>query len=177
MLAFGSIGAGQVAHAGSLSGAKAMESDPVTGIAEQPEMLAAKQAITELVHRYGQLVRYDRPEDTAQLYLPGGVFEVRIGPPDGPHTAVQSRVEGREAIRAMLLPSKGKAHPVPLIHNLSIAVDGDSATGTCVMQSPTSADGKGFWGEYRDRFARIDGRWYFAERVFTIYDFSAWSKG
>jgi hypothetical protein len=143
----------------------------VSGIAEQPDDLAAKQAITELVHRYGQLVRYDRLDETAQLYLPGGVFEVRVGPPDRPHRLVQSRVEGREAIRAMLLPSKGKPHPVPLIHNLSIAVEGDSAQGTCVMQSPVSADGAGFWGEYRDRFARLEGRWYFAERVFTIYEF------
>ncbi|MBM3595352.1 MAG: nuclear transport factor 2 family protein [Alphaproteobacteria bacterium] len=154
-----------------------MDSDPVKGIAEQPEALAAKQAITELVYRYGQLVRHDRPEETAELYLPSGVFEVRVGPPDRPLTAVQSRVEGREAIRVMLLPSRGKPHPVPLIHNLSIAVEGDSATGTCVMQSPTSADGKGFWGEYRDRFARIEGRWYFAERVFTMYEFDAWSNG
>ena len=151
--------------------------DGMTGIAEQPEALAAKQAITELVYRYGQLVRYDRPEETAELYLPTGVFVVLRGPPDRPHTEVQSRVEGRQAIRDMLLPSKGKPHPVPLIHNLSIAVDGDSATGTCVMQSPTSADGKGFWGESRDRYARIDGRWYFAERVFTMYEFAAWSSG
>ena len=50
---------------------------------------------------------------------------------------------------------------------------GDSARGTCVMQTPTSADGKGFWGEYRDRYARLDGRWYFAERIFTMYEFAA----
>lgn len=147
-----------------------MESDPVTGIAEQPETLASKQAITELVYRYGQLVRYDRLDETAELYLPGGVFEVRRGPPDGPHNAVQSRVEGRQAIRDMLLPSKGKPHPVPLVHNLSIAVDGDSARGTCVMEGRSSIGDGGFWGEYRDRYARLDGRWYFAERVFTMYE-------
>ena len=143
--------------------------DTVTGIAEQPDDLAAKQAITELVHCYGQVVRRDCPELTAELYTPGGFFEVRQGGPEKLGETVQSRVEGRQAIRDMLLPSKGKPHPVPLIHNLTIAVDGDSATGTCVMQSPTSADGKGFWGEYRDRYAKVDGRWFFAERVFTMF--------
>jgi hypothetical protein len=146
------------------------QAERVSGIAEAPGDLAAKQAITELVSRYGQLVRYDRLDETAELYLPNGVFEVRLGPPDGPHNAVQSHAEGREAIRAMLLPSKGKRHPVPLIHNLMIEVDGDSARGTCVMQSPTSATGEPFWGEYRDRYARLDGRWYFAERVFTMFE-------
>ena len=170
---FGSLGALQIGIGEAWGTDMAEHSDPVTGIAEQPEALASKQAITELVYRYGQLVRYDRPEETAELYLPGGLFEVRRGPPDGPHTAVQNRLEGREAIRDMLLPSKGKPHPVPLIHNLSIAVEGDSARGTCVMQTPTSADGTGFWGEYRDRYARLDGRWYFAERIFTMYEFAA----
>ena len=147
-----------------------METDPVTGIAEQPEALASKQAITELVYRYAQLVRYDRLDETAQLYLPDGVFEVRLGPPDGPHTAVQSHVEGREAIRDMLLPSKGKPHPVPLIHNLMIEVEGAHATGSCVMEGRSSIGEGGFWGEYRDRYARAGGRWYFAERVFTMYE-------
>jgi len=147
------------------------ESDPATGIAEQPEALAAKQAITELVHRYGQVVRRDCPELTADLYTPDGVFEVRQGAPDRAEYTVQSRVEGRDAIRAMLLPSKGKPHPVPLIHNLMIEVDpgGATATGGCIMQSPVSASGQPFWGEYRDSFAKVDGRWYFTQRVFTMF--------
>jgi SnoaL-like domain len=141
----------------------------VAGVAEQPGDLAAKQAITELVHRYAQLVRYDSPELTADLYTPDGVFEVRNGAPDREEHTVQSRVEGREAIRAMLLPIKGGVHPVPLIHNLIIEVEGAAASATCVMEGRPSAGDGGFWGEYRDRLARIEGRWYFAERVFTMF--------
>ena len=142
----------------------------MTGIAEQPDALAAKQAISELVNRYAQLVRYGRLDETADLYTPGGVFEVRRGAPDRDEHSVDSREEGREAIRAMLAPSKGKPHPVPLIHNLLVELDGDTASGTCVMEGRMSVGEGGFWGEYRDRYAREDGRWYFAARVFTIFD-------
>jgi hypothetical protein len=146
--------------------------DGVTGVAEQPDALAAKQAITELVHLYGQVVRRDCPELTADLYTPDGVFEVRRGGPEKLGETLQSREVGRDAIRAMLLPSKGKPHPVPLIHNLTIEVDqgGETATATCVMQSPVSAAGEGFWGEYRDCFAKVDGRWFFSARVFTMFE-------
>lgn len=143
----------------------------MSGIAEQPGDLAAKQAIAELVHRYGQLVRRDCLELTADLYTPDGVFEVRQGAPDRDEYTVQSHEVGRDAIRAMLLPSKGKPHPVPLIHNLMIEVDpgGNTASGSCVMQSPVSGSGEPFWGEYRDSFAKVEGRWYFTQRVFTMF--------
>lgn len=146
--------------------------DGPAGIAEQPGTLAARQAITELVHRYAQVVRYDCPELTADLYTPDGLFEVRRGTPDRDEHTVQSREVGRDAIRAMLLPGKGKPHPVPLIHNLIIVVDpsGDSASGTCVMEARASTGEPSFWGEYRDSFARVDGRWYFSARVFTIFE-------
>lgn len=169
MLAFGSIGAGQVAFAATLSGATAMESDPVTGIAEQPEALAAKQAIAELLFRYCQVVRYDCPEEAASLYTDDGVFEVRRGSCDKAGHSVDTRLEGRENLRAYMRTLKGKPHPVPLIHNLMIEVDGDLAQGTCVMEARVSTGEAMFWGEYRDRYARLDGRWHFAERVFTIF--------
>lgn len=141
----------------------------MTGIAEQAGDLAARQAIADLVHRYGQVVRRDCPEQTADLYVENGVFEVRRGYPDKPDFTVQSRVEGREQIRAMLLATKGKPHPVPLIHNLMIEVDGDRASANCVMEGRGSVGQPGFWGEYRDECLRIDGRWHFVSRCYTMF--------
>ncbi|MCB2047558.1 MAG: nuclear transport factor 2 family protein [Novosphingobium sp.] len=145
--------------------------DGVTGIAGQPDALAAKQAITELVYRYAQVVRYDRLDETADLYVADGLFEVRRGACDRDEHVVQSREVGRDAIRAMLRQGgKGNPHPVPLIHNLLIEVDGDTASATCVMEGRMSSGEVGFWGEYRDSFARVDGRWFFSARVFTIFE-------
>lgn len=133
------------------------------------ERIEARSAVADLIHRYAQLVRYDRGEETADLYVIDGIFEVRRGSPDKPKFAVQSRIEGREAIRAFLLPGKGKPHPVPLVCNILVEVDGDTASATCVMQARMSEGEGGFWGEYHDTCARIDGRWYFTSRTYTIF--------
>jgi len=137
--------------------------------ADRLHVIEARNAVTDLIHRYAQLVRYDRGEETADLYVPDGAFEVRRGAPDKPDFTVQSRIEGREAIRAFLLPGKGKPHPVPLVCNILVDVDGDMASATCVMQARMSEGEGGFWGEYRDTCARVDGRWYFTSRTYTIF--------
>ena len=136
---------------------------------EQLERIEARNAIADLIHRYAQVVRYDSPEQTADLYIADGVFEVRQGYPDKPDFTLQSRVEGREAIRAFLLPGKGKPHPIPLIHNLLIEVDGNSAVSTCVMEARMSVGEGGFWGEYVDTCQRVDGRWLFTSRIYTMF--------
>lgn len=133
------------------------------------DRVEARNAVADLIHRYAQLVRYDRGDETADLYMSDGVFEVRRGSPDKPAYTVQSRVDGREAIRAYLLPLKGKPHPVPLVCNILVEVDGDIASSTCVMQARMSEGEGGFWGEYRDTCARVDGRWYFTSRTYTIF--------
>ena len=133
------------------------------------DRIEARLAVADLIHRYAQVVRYDCPEQTADLYTRDGAFEVRRGAPDKPEFTVQSRVEGREAIRAFLLPGKGKPHPVPLVSNLLVEVDGDTASANCVMEARMSQGEGGFWGEYHDTCARIDGRWYFTARTFTMF--------
>ena len=75
--------------------------------ADRLHVIEARNAVTDLIHRYAQLVRYDRGEETADLYVPDGAFEVRRGAPDKPDFTVQSRIEGREAIRALpFLPAR-----------------------------------------------------------------------
>jgi hypothetical protein len=58
---------------------------------------------------------------------------------------------------------------VPLIRNMIVDVDGDSASANCVMDARIYGTGHGITGEYHDTCRRVDGRWYFASRVFTIY--------
>jgi ketosteroid isomerase-like protein len=79
------------------------------------------------------------------------------------------RDEGRAAVNAHMMPMKGKAHPVPLIHNLSIMVDGDTAVGNCVMEAQIYGTATKVKGEYIDHFRRVDGKWLFASRVYTVF--------
>jgi hypothetical protein len=50
-----------------------------------------------------------------------------------------------------------------------VQVDGDTATSKCLMEARIFATGQKFMGEYHDTFERVDGRWMFASREFTMY--------
>ena len=56
----------------------------------------------------------------------------------------------------------------PLIHNLLIEVDGETARSSCVMTSRTWPSGYELIGEYRDTF-RYESGWLFQSRIFTIF--------
>jgi SnoaL-like domain len=133
------------------------------------EALEARQACTDLVHTYARLIRSDLPDEVADLFTPGGSFEVRNGHPDKPECTVMFRDEGREGIRAHILANKEKLHPVPLIHNLSITVDGEMASGNAVMEAHIYGSDAKVIGEYCDTFQRLDGKWHFAVRIYTVF--------
>lgn len=133
------------------------------------DRLEAHIAIADLVHEYARLVRRDRPEEVSALFAPGGTFEIRDGHPDRIDFTVRERLESPEALRDYLLPGKGKPHPVPMIRNLMIEVDGDTATANSMMDGPIFGTSYRVFGEYRDSFVRHEGRWLFAGRIFTIY--------
>lgn len=146
-----------------------MAEDNAASLAERLDRIESRQAIAELVHAYARHIRQDMPELVPPLFTADGVFEIRSGHPDKPEYTRRSRVEGREALAAYYAQVKGRAHPVPLVHNLSITVDGDTATGDCVMEGQTYGAGGKVIGDYRDSFHRVDGRWLFAERIYTIF--------
>ena len=91
------------------------------------------------------------------------------GHPDKAEFTVKYRLEGRESVHAQMAHNKGNAHPVPLIHNLIVEVDGDNAAATCVMEGKVYGTSHGVIGEYCDSFRRVDGNWLFAARIFTMF--------
>ncbi len=133
------------------------------------DAMESRNACTDLVHAYARFIRSDQPEMAASLFVPEGTFEVRDGHPDRPEFAVRSHNASREEVNAHLASNKGKPHPVPLIHNLSIIVDGDTATGNCVMEAQIYGAEIMVKGEYHDRFVRTGGKWHFASRIYTIF--------
>lgn len=129
----------------------------------------SRMAIAELIHSYARCIRYDRPDEVGALFTADGIFELREGHPDKPEFTVKYRLEGRESVHAQMAHNKGYAHPVPLIHNLIVEVDGDHATASCVMEGRIYGGGQGVTGEYHDTFRREGGKWLFAARIFTIF--------
>ncbi|MCJ2178280.1 nuclear transport factor 2 family protein [Novosphingobium album (ex Hu et al. 2023)] len=133
------------------------------------DRLEAQAAIADLVHEYARAVRRDEQEKVAALFVPGGTFEVRSGHPDKPEFTVRGRFESPQALVAFLLSQKGGPHPVPLIHNLMVEVEGERATANSMMAAPIYGTDKEVFGEYHDSFERREGTWLFSARVYTLF--------
>lgn len=138
-------------------------------LAARLDLAEARNAIADLIHEYARCVRRDRPEDVGRLFAPDGSFEIRDGLPDSDGYTVRARFESPDALVAYLLPGKGKPHPIPLIHNLIVEVDGNVAEANCVMEAQVWGAPHKVFGEYRDTFRKVEGRWLFASRSYTIW--------
>jgi len=138
--------------------------------AERFDRLESRAAIAELVHAYARAVRHGDIAAAADLFTADGYFETRQGPAGG-ETVLRARVEGREQFRAFLAATMPDGRPTvsPLIHNLIVEFDGpDAARGNAMLETISVANGQRTIGEYHDRFLRVEGRWLFAGRTFTI---------
>ena len=145
-----------------------MENGAAT-LEQRIDAIESRNACIDLVHSYARLIRSDQPDLAATLFAPEGTFELRDGHPDKPEFTVRNYSANREEVNARFSANKGKPHPVPLVFNLSIEVEGDTATGNAVMNGRVYGADAEMTGEYHDRFVRIDGQWYFASRVYTIF--------
>lgn len=136
---------------------------------ERLDRVEAQLAIADLLHEYARLIRRDQPEEVSALFVPGATFEIRDGHPDSDEFTVRTMLESTEAIHAYMEQGKGKPHPVPIIRNIMVEVDGDNATANALMEAQIYGTEHKISGEYRDTMRRVDGRWLFASRCFTMY--------
>lgn len=141
----------------------------MSDLAARIDRLESEAAIAGLVHAYARAVRREEVEQVAGLFIPTGTFEVRAGHPDRAEFTMRRRFETPDALVAFLLEGKGRPHPVPLIHNLMIEVEGDAATANSMMAAPIYGTDHEVFGEYRDSFVRVDGCWLFSARIYTVY--------
>lgn len=129
----------------------------------------ARIAIADLIHAYARFIRRDEPELVHTLFAEGGTFEVRDGHPDKADSVVRAHYASPAEFHAYMSTNKGKPHPIPLIHNLIVEVEGDAAQANCVMEAQIYGTSHKVIGEYHDSFRRVDGRWMFASRIYTIF--------
>lgn len=128
-------------------------------------------AITDLIHRYALHIRSGEPRKCPALFTEDGAFEVRdVDPFDPAGLKVRSRVTGREAIGGYVGASGGATlRMVPMIHNVLIELAGDTATASSLMVGRQWPSTRETLGEYADSFRRVEGVWYFSERIYTIW--------
>ena len=141
----------------------------VKSLEQRLDEAESRTAIAELIHAYARFIRRDQPDQVHTLFASGGTFEVRDGHPDSADFTVRNHYASPQEIHDHLAPNKGKPHPVPLIHNLIIELDGDSARAKCVMEAQIYGTAHKVIGEYHDSFCRVDGEWRFAARIYTIF--------
>jgi hypothetical protein len=124
---------------------------------ERFAIIESREAIKDLTARYAWHAARAEADEMVALFAPDGHFNSR--------SAKNITVDKlAEYYREHLRPSG----TIPMVHNHIIEIDGDAATGTCVMETPWSPAGP-FCGYYQDSFRRIDGRWYFVDRCWNYF--------
>ena len=129
-----------------------------------------RQAIADLVHTYAKHVRDGTAAQCGGLFTGDGIFEVRERNPHDPASDRELfRIEGDVAMWRFFRENvNGPARICPLIHNIIIALNGDTARASCMMEGRTVPPGDDFLGEYDDALRRTPGGWRFARRTYTF---------
>jgi ketosteroid isomerase-like protein len=128
-------------------------------IAHRLGRLEARTEISELRAKYGWYMTRADVDNVVALFTEDCLFLTARKPDNA------SQVRGRAALRDYLARAR-PGRRVPMVMNEVIAIDGDTATGTCVMQSVGE---EAFCGHYVDSFRKVGGVWLFSERRFYGY--------
>lgn len=143
------------------------------GVARDPSdalrQLQDRAAIADVVHTYALNIRDGAGAACADLFVQDAVFEMFDSDPVDLSPRLRARIEGRDAIIAHIAgASKAGARVCPMIHNLTIRIDGDVAESACTMNAITIPGGHELIGAYRDRFRYDVDAWRFTARAHTI---------
>ena len=142
--------------------------DPLTLI----ERIEIERACERLVQAYARALDLGDMDAAAHCFAEAGA----MARPMTPHQIVR----GRDAIRASLATRPKSLLTRHLATNVTIDVeDRDAAAGfsyltmiafrpTAGAEPPFEAPGPLYFGEFRDRFVRVDGEWKFLERFGSI---------
>ena len=105
-------------------------------MAETLQSLSDKAEIADLVHTYAFNIRNRRPELNAQLFTASASFEVRDADPMVPSSLTsRSRAEGLDEVMKSVGSSSASGRVFPAIHNLIIALKGETASATLVSSA------------------------------------------
>ncbi|HTL85681.1 MAG TPA: nuclear transport factor 2 family protein [Acidimicrobiia bacterium] len=135
------------------------------------------EAISALLHEYAYRLDAGDLDGVAAMFHDA---ELRSTTHD---RVRRGTAEAREIYNAVELGPDGTPGTMHQISNVTVRVDGDTATARCyftVLQVTAQGLHPILAGEYHDRFRRVDGKWQFAERTFApklMGDLSRHMKG
>ncbi len=125
--------------------------------------LLDREAIRDLPARYCDCVWRGDIDGLVELFTEEGLFVIKS-------LEGETRVEGRPALKEFY--RLGLRHQQrPLIHNVVVELhDAEHASGrSCLdMRSVKHNFEMMGAGHYADEYRKLDGRWYFSARVFTV---------
>ena len=134
--------------------------------------MSSEAAICNLLYRYAELIDSGRFDDIAnELFSHARLI---VGPRDTAALDAQQMLEIFK--KTTIRYEDGTPHTKHVITNPIVEVDEDSGTAACrsyytvFQQTETLPLQPIVCGRYHDRFERVDGRWRFAERDYTMVD-------
>lgn len=139
------------------------------------------EAIKQLKYQYAAYLDDKfNPEGIASLFTPDGLWAIK---------GVGGTVKGRDAIKQHcrnLLKGISWSQHCMMAPLTTIAPDGMSATGSfyliCLLtmttpEDPNKEDAYVLAGTYKNKYVKVDGKWYFKELTGSIDQSAPWSDG
>jgi hypothetical protein len=140
----------------------------MTDLETRLSQLETRVAISQLRALYCHLADQSRWRDLGELFTEDVTF------------AAAAEVHGRENLIAFF-GEIGRQQEAAwhFVHNETLSIDGDEATGRCYFDAPTVIDGVPHVcaGYYDDEFRRVSGTWLFSSRRLHFFYFAPLAFG
>jgi ketosteroid isomerase-like protein len=120
--------------------------------------------IAALVHEYAFRLDGGDLDGVAELFASAEVHSARLG------KVLRGAAEVRTLYDSVIIGADGTPGTMHQLTNVTVRVAGDTASARSyftVLQVTAQGLHPVLAGEYRDEFARVDGRWRFARREFA----------
>ncbi len=132
----------------------------MTKIEDRIQAIEDRAAILELTASYCHKARSGDVEGIVELFCDDGVMD-----------AGDTVVEGRDKLLGVYTEAFKSLRPLPCVHNHTVTLDGDRATGCCSVEILMVQDGEAVTaaGHYDDSFRRVGSEWKFARRNLILY--------
>ncbi len=132
----------------------------MTKLEERIQAIEDRTAIMELTASYCHKARAGDVEGIVELFCEDGVMN-----------AGDTVINGRNELLAAYREAFKGLRPLPCVHNHTVTLDGDRATGCCSVEIRMVEKGEAITaaGHYEDTFRRVGSDWKFARRSLILY--------